>query len=238
MLCKAMQAGVIATNKKSSPTFLEEIKIWKKGFDIVIGIDEVGRGAFAGPVVVGAVVFDKKNCLKNENLSGINDSKLLKPLERKRLAKIVKEDSLCSFVSEIGVTTINNIGICKATQIAFRKVISKVIYSLEIENCKLEIPKQKYFVLVDGFHVKYIKGIGLKNQKAIVKGDRKSMSIAAASVIAKVHRDELMKNLSKNYPQYRFSKNKGYGTKDHQKAIKENGLCEMHRKSFNLSKFL
>lgn len=229
------------------PSFKEEIKIWGKGYDVVIGIDEVGRGAFAGPVVVGAVVFYKDTpCprLTRSILSGINDSKLLKPLERKRLFKIIKNHSLCSFISEIGVPTINKIGIGKSTQMAFRKVIAKVIKEISNKVIKRKITNYSVtqlpncFVLVDGFHVKYLKGIGIKNQKAIIKGDRKSMSIAAASIIAKVHRDKLMKKLSKAYPEYGFSKHKGYGTKYHQQAIKEYGLCRLHRKSFNLSKFI
>lgn len=93
-------------------------------------------------------------------------------------------------------------------------------------------------MLIDGFNIKYLKGIGLKNQKGIIKGDRKSISIAAASIIAKVHRDKLMRKLNRKYPQYGFHRNKGYGTKFHQTAIKNHGLSEIHRTSFNLSKFL
>lgn len=207
----------------TKPTFDEEKKLWEKGY-CVIGIDEVGRGAFAGPLIVGAVVFDKENPL----LSEINDSKLLKPLKRNELSKIIEQCSFCSTVASIPVSTINKLGIGKANQMAFRKVISQI---------RKIINHEKLFVLVDGFHVKYLRGIGLKNQKAIIKGDQKSVSIAAASIIAKVHRDRLMRSLSKKYPVYKFGKNKGYGTKDHQEAIKRFGLCKLHRKSFNLQKF-
>ncbi|MFH1833164.1 MAG: ribonuclease HII [Candidatus Levyibacteriota bacterium] len=218
----------------TKPDFKKEKKLWKKGYS-VIGIDEVGRGAFAGPLVVGGVVF--KNDVDKTSIDGINDSKLIKPKRRKYLSKKIREISFCTSTVTIPVSVINKQGIGNATSIGFRKVVSKLINSLKIENLKLKIPKQNIFVLVDGFHVKYIRGVGLKNQEAIIKGDQKSISIAAASIIAKVHRDKLMKKLHKKYPLYGFAKHKGYGTKEHQKAIKKYGLSKLHRKSFNLLKF-
>lgn len=210
------------------PDFEEEKKFWKKDFKYVIGVDEVGRGAFAGPVTVAAIVFeyetDKLVAL------GINDSKLLKPLKRQKLSKPIKDGCMAYSIVTISVSTINKIGIGKATNMAFRKSIDEVI-------SKLKAKEEKVYLLADGFHIKYIKQIGLKNQKAIIKGDRISISIAAASIIAKVHRDKLMAKLSKKYPQYGFDKHKGYGTKAHQAAIKKHGLSKAHRKSFNLSKF-
>lgn len=211
------------------PDFAEESKLWELGYKYVIGVDEVGRGSFAGPVSAAAVVFE----CETEELQGlgINDSKLLKPTQRYKLSKLIRESCVSYSVSTVGVNTINKHGIVKATEAAFRKAISSIMY--QVESIKYE----ECFLLVDGFHIKYIKGIGLKNQKAIIKGDRKSISIAAASIIAKVHRDSLMKKLSKQYPQYGFEKHKGYGTKAHQAAIKKNGLTKLHRTSFNLSKF-
>lgn len=207
---------------------MEEKKLWKKGYEFIIGIDEVGRGAFAGPVVVGAVIFSKNVKISD----GINDSKLLSPRNREKLDKEIRTCAQFCSIAEIGLSVINKVGIGKATSIAFRKVIGKIISKFQI------IPnKNNIFVLVDGFHVKYIKGIGLKNQKAIIKGDRKSISIAAASIIAKVYRDDLMRSLHKKYPRYHFDINKGYGTKKHQAAIKKHGLSKIHRKSFKLEKF-
>lgn len=210
-------------NKK--PTFREENALWKKGYKFVAGIDEVGRGAFAGPVVVGAVVFPRNF----SPTDGINDSKLLKPRQREFLSQIIKKEAYCFSIAEIPVRTINKYGIGKATQMAFRKAI------LQIQN---KLTNKKIFVLVDGFHVRYLKGVGIKNQKPIKKGDQKSISIAAASIVAKVHRDRLMKKLHRKYPVYGFSRNKGYGTKEHQKALKKFGLSKIHRTSFNLSGFL
>lgn len=248
------------SNRKTTPTLNEEKNIWTKNYDYVIGIDEVGRGAFAGPVTVGAVVFNKvskegkvpkvqKGKPGNIEGLGINDSKLLTPQKREKLADEIKKRAQFYSITSVGVSVINKVGIGKATSIAFREAISdiiakilniedlEIINSLKIDNWDLKIPRQKFFVLVDGFHIKYIRGIGLKHQKAIVKGDRKSISIAAASIIAKVYRDGRMKELSLKYPQYHFDINKGYGTKNHRDAIKKYGLSKIHRKSFNLSKF-
>ena len=216
------------------PSFKEEIKIWKKGCEFVIGVDEVGRGSFAGPVVAGAVVFEKRSNFKDGMLSEVNDSKLLNPRKREQLAKEIKEEAILYAVSVVGVSKINKLGIGRTTKIAIRKVIKTILLRIiESSNYKPSI-----FVLADGFHIKYIRGIGLINQKAIIKGDRKSISIAAASIIAKVYRDKLMRKLNRKYPGYGFAKNKGYGTKLHQAAIKNYGLTEIHRTSFNLGKFL
>ncbi|MCL5970776.1 MAG: ribonuclease HII [Patescibacteria group bacterium] len=214
--------------KTTYPSFKEEKKIWEKGYKYVIGIDEVGRGAFAGPVVTGAAVFKKDIDSSLIEHLGIHDSKLLTPQKRKELDKEIRLHSQYYSISEVGVSGINKVGIGKATEMAFRKVLRET---------RKKLPGGKIFVLVDGFHIKYIKGIGLKNQKAIIKGDRKSISIASASIIAKVYRDNLMKTLSKKYPQYHFDKNKGYGTKEHRNFIKKYGLSKVHRGSFNLQKF-
>lgn len=238
-------------NKKnsSSPTFKEEKKLWKQGIKYVIGVDEVGRGAFAGPVTVAAVIFP--NTLQDSTLSAstrsnlveVNDSKMLSAKLREKLSPLIKRGSIYS-ISTVSVKIINKVGIGKATEIAFRKAIIKIIKKnnkklLEITrpersrrgNLKLEISEQ-YFVLVDGFHIKYVKGIGLKNQKAIIKGDKKSFSIAAASIIAKVHRDNMMVKLSARYSDYGFEKHKGYGTKLHRDKIIKVGLTSLHRTAF------
>ena len=216
------------------PNFKEEKKIWEKGCEFVIGVDEVGRGSFAGPVVAGAVVFKKGSNFKDGCLSEINDSKLLNPRKREALSKEIKREASLYAVSIIGVSKINKVGIGKATKIAIRKVIKTILWRImESGNGKPSI-----FVLADGFHIKYIRGIGLINQKAIIKGDRKSISIAAASIIAKVYRDRLMRKLNRKYPGYGFARNKGYGTKFHRDALAKQGLSRVHRTSFNLGKFL
>lgn len=211
------------------PTLDEENKLWKKGYDVVIGIDEVGRGAFAGPVVAGAVAFDKNIlCIKN-TLYEVNDSKVLAPKKREKLNKIIKTNCRYFSIAKVDVNVINKHGIGKATTTAFRKIIKQI---------QIKLKDKHIYVLVDGFFIRYLTGVGLKNQKAIINGDRKSISIASASIIAKVYRDNLMKTLHRKYPFYRFSKNKGYGTRQHQEAIKKFGLTNIHRKSFNLAKYL
>lgn len=185
---------------------------------MVAGADEVGRGCFAGPVVAGAVIFSPGVTLPE----GLADSKLLKVRKRERLAREIKKVALSWSVAEIGVAKINKLGIGKATQMAFRKAVKS-------------LDKKADFVLIDAFSIKHLNR---KRQKAVRGGDKICASIAAASIIAKVYRDKLMKKLHRKYPQYGFSKNKGYGTKIHQQAIKKHGLSRLHRKSFNLSKFV
>lgn len=201
-----------------SPTLDIEKKLWNTGYNYICGIDEVGRGSFAGPVCAGAVIFPK-DC---ELLEGVADSKLLQPKQRQKLAEQIKECAISWSVAEISVSSINKVGIGKATQMAFRKAI------------KL-LSKSPDFVVIDAF---YISHFNRKNQKAIKDGDTICASISAASIIAKVYRDKLMKKLHRKYPQYGFSRHKGYGTRFHQTAIKKYGLSRVHRKSFNLEKFL
>ncbi len=201
-----------------TPTLKLEESLWIKGFHHIAGLDEVGRGCFAGPVVVGAVVFPKDL----QVIDGLADSKLLKPRQREKLTESIKKQALAWSVAEISVTAINKVGIGKATQMAFRKAI------------KL-LEKSPDFILIDAF---YIKHLNRKMQRAVKDGDKICASISAASIIAKVYRDKLMKRLYKKYPKYGFAKHKGYGTKRHQEAIKKYGLSRIHRKSFNLEKFL
>lgn len=201
-----------------TPTLNIEKKLWKTGYAMVCGLDEVGRGSFAGPVCVGAVVFPK-NC---EILDGVMDSKLLKPRQREKLDDEIKKCAIAWSVAEINVATINKVGIGKATQMAFRKAVK----SLE---------KSPDFVLIDAF---YIKHLNRKRQQAVKNGDKICASIAAASIIAKVHRDKMMRKLHFKYPKYGFGKHKGYGTKRHQEALRKYGLSRIHRQSFDLEKFL
>lgn len=195
-----------------------EKSLWESGYDYIAGLDEVGRGSFAGPVVVGAVIFPK-DCQIPE---GIADSKLLGPRTREKLAKQIKISALAWSVAEINVSTINKVGIGKATQMAFRKSIKS-------------LDKAPDFILIDAF---YIKHLNRKKQKPIKGGDKICASISAASIIAKVHRDKLMKKLHTKYPYYGLGKHKGYGTKFHQDMIRVHGLSKIHRRLFRLEKFL
>ncbi len=200
------------------PTFNEERSLWKKDYSFISGIDEVGRGSFAGPLVTAAVIFPKNY----NNRHGINDSKLLTPKQREEQSNIIKQVAMCFSISTISVSVINKVGIEKATQMGFRKSIK-------------ELSVMPDYVLIDAFKIKQFANT---KQKAIIKGDRISVSIAAASIIAKVYRDSLMNTLHEKLPQYDFQNNKGYGTNFHRKAIYELGLTKWHRTSFNLSKYI
>lgn len=214
------------------PDFSFERKAHKKGYRVVAGVDEVGRGSFAGPVVAAAVafapinnyqftIFNKSKIERQDPRIVINDSKKLSPKKRELLSFWIKRNALAYGIGKASVGEINKFGIKKATETAFRRAIA---------NCKLKID----YLLIDAFYIPYVKGLRRKNQTPIIKGDTKSLSIAAASIIAKVYRDKLMTNLSKKprYRKYHWEANKGYGTKIHQEAIKKYGLTRLHRKKF------
>ncbi len=200
-----------------NPTLDLEKALWNKGYQYICGIDEVGRGSWAGPVVAAAVILPHTFIVP----ALFGDSKQLKPNYRRQMSNYIKSKAVSYFISEISVWHINKLGIGKASQMAFRKALSNLS------------PKPNY-VIIDAF---YIKHVSRKNQLAIKGGDQKSATIAAASIIAKVYRDDLMKKFAKKYPVYGFAKHKGYGTKLHQRLITENGFSKIHRTSFNL-KFL
>lgn len=209
----------------SFPDLKNEKGLWEKGYT-VIGIDEVGRGAFAGPLVVGAVVFKpnlNQDYVKRLESLGINDSKKLNKHQRETLAKVIRNICFAYEYGTINVGIINKIGIGKATHMAIRKVVKNIC-----EKNKFD----KKFLLIDAFYIKHIKGVGLKNQKGIIRGDELSLSIASASIIAKVKRDKYMEKLSPLYPVYKFKMNKGYGTANHRSAIIKHGSSEIHRNAF------
>ncbi|EFG95980.1 ribonuclease HII [Fusobacterium nucleatum subsp. nucleatum ATCC 23726] len=182
----------------------------------VIGVDEAGRGPLAGPVVAAAVILKEYT----EELDEINDSKKLTEKKREKLYDIIMKN----FDVAVGISTVEEIdklNILNADFLAMRRAL-KDLKSLKNEK--------EYTVLVDG-NLKIKEYIG--KQLPIVKGDAKSLSIAAASIIAKVTRDRLMKDLANIYPDYSFEKHKGYGTKTHIEAIKDKGAIEgVHRKVF------
>jgi len=205
--------------------FYHEETFWRQGIDTVIGIDEVGRGSLAGPVVAGAC------CLKDQIFAdlvlrlGIDDSKRLKAMRRMELSKIIKKYFQWG-IGEADVIEINRWGIVRATGRAMRRALKN--FQFPISNFQ---NNQKYFMLVDGFPVKYLPG-GLKRQTAIIRGDQKSVTIAAASIIAKVYRDRLMIKLAREYPDYKWERNKGYGTGFHRRIIIKNGISLYHREKF------
>lgn len=196
------------------PNLTAEKNLWSKGFDYVVGIDEVGRGSWAGPLVAAGVILPRNFKV----LKGFADSKKLTANAREEFCTLIKNVALGYRIVEIASGKINKIGIGAATQIAFRKIT------------RLIIPNPD-FMLIDAFHIKYLPK---SRQNAIKHGDELSASIAAASIIAKVYRDNLMQEESQKYPHYGFEKHKGYGTRDHQSAIQRHGFCQIHRTSYNL----
>ena len=182
-----------------------------KGYRYIIGVDEVGRGPLAGPVVCAAVVMPLD---ENSLIVGVDDSKKLSAKKREQLAEEIKNRALCYQIVEIDEKQIDELNILQATRLGMKKAIESL--------------PQGEVVLTDG---NMTLDIALP-QQSVVHGDALSYSIGAASIIAKVHRDNLMDEYAKTYPQYAFEKNKGYGTAEHIKGIKEYGLCPIHRRTF------
>ena len=184
-----------------------------RGASLIAGVDEVGRGPIAGPVVAAAVILPKVT--PNERLWELDDSKRLSPTTRDRLAIIIKDVAVAWAINTATVAEIETLNIRQASFLAMRRAI-----------CALQPAPDA--VLVDGFS---IPGLPMP-QQAIVGGDHLSNSIAAASVIAKVYRDSLMKALDTKYPGYGFGKHKGYGTPEHFAAVARLGMTPIHRSSF------
>ena len=182
-----------------------------EGFRLIAGIDEVGRGCLAGAVVAAACILDLSKPLPE----GLNDSKKLTAKRREQIAEELKETALGYSIGQVEAEEIDRINILQATKKAMR---------LAVENL---IPKAD-FLLIDALQLKEIP----LPQKAIIKGDAISASIAAASILAKTYRDSQMRELNKVYPEYGFASHVGYGTKAHFEAIRKHGACPLHRKSF------
>ncbi|MEK7634624.1 MAG: ribonuclease HII [Patescibacteria group bacterium] len=202
----------------------------------VIGIDEVGRGALAGPVVVAALALPKKFNLPigriNFQLSKLKDSKKLSPRQREVWFQYIKELSLSYGIAAVSPKIIDKINISQAANLAATKALKKLL----TDNKQLTTNNYKVF-LDGGLYIKSkIKNQNFINSnfKTVIKGDEKIPAISLASIVAKVYRDKLMKKLHKKYPRYDFINNVGYGTKKHIKAIKKFGHSSIHRKSFKI----
>jgi len=192
-----------------NPTFIFERRLSASGFKTVVGVDEVGCGSLAGPVVAGAVVLHT-----TFNFAGLRDSKLLTVKARERLSEEIKIRARAFAIGEASVEEINKFGLRPATFLAMRRALEKI--------------NDVDFVLVDAWKIPDLSF----EQQGIIHGDRLIKSIAAASIIAKVYRDKLMTDLSETYPQYGFEKHKGYGTAFHLAAIEKCGPCFIHRTSW------
>ena len=194
------------TNLKSM-----EKELYDKGFEYICGIDEAGRGPLAGPVVVAGVIMPKDSMIE-----GVNDSKKVSEKKREKLYDVILEEAISYSVAIVGQDVIDDINILNAT----KQGVTKVVEELDVKP---------NLILVDALTHINTKGIPYDS---IIKGDAKCYNIAAASIIAKVTRDRIMREWDEIYPQYGFINHKGYGTAKHIEAIKEYGPCPIHRRTF------
>ena len=189
----------------------QEKELREKGFNTICGIDEAGRGPLAGPVVVASVIMPEDSMIE-----GVNDSKKVSEKKREKLYDLIIEEAISYSVAIIGQDEIDNINILNATKKG-------------LTTCVKELDIKPDLIIVDALNKIDTQGIPYQS---IIKGDAKCYSIAAASILAKVTRDRIMREWDKVYPQYGFAAHKGYGTAKHIEAIKEYGLCPIHRRSF------
>ena len=191
-----------------------EARLWHAGFHLVAGIDEAGRGPLAGPVVAAAVIFPIGTFIE-----GIDDSKRLSPRRREYLFDLIQEKALCLGIGKCSPEEIDDINILQASLKAMRRAVEKLS----------EAPDH---LLIDGrWELPGYEG----SQEALVKGDSRCFSVAAASIIAKVTRDRIMREYHATFPQYGFDRHKGYPSKAHREAIKKYGYCDIHRRSFKVT---
>lgn len=184
---------------------------------IEVGCDEAGRGCLAGPVFAAAVILPGN--FKNDLL---NDSKQLSEKKRNLLREVIEKEALSWAVAQVDQEKIDEINILNASYLAMHRALDQLKHDFEL-------------ILVDGNRFTPYKNI---QHQCIIKGDGKFASIAAASILAKTHRDEFMEKIAKKFPHYQWEKNKGYPTKAHREAIKKYGICDYHRKSFRLEEQL
>jgi len=187
-----------------------EEKAREQGFQVIAGLDEAGRGPLAGPVVAAAVVLPATRTLK-----GVADSKTLTAEQREKALVLIRKRAL-----GIGV------GIVEAEEIDRLNILQASLKAMELAVKSLPFPPD--FLLIDGLHTLHLP----LRQQAMPKGDGRCLSIAAASIVAKVTRDGLMVAYHEKYPQYNFAKHKGYGTREHLQALQKHGCCPLHRQSF------
>ncbi len=201
------------------PTFKEERALWKKGYKFVVGIDEVGRGPLAGPVVVAACMFRPNFMMPRALLKELRDSKKLSVKKRLKFYRFFRSHPAAQWgIGSVSEKTIDAINIFQATKLAMKRALVR----LEKKAGKAD------FLLIDGTFLIESK----VSQKSITKGDELVASCAVASIMAKVTRDRMMARYHKIYPAYGFDRHKGYGTRTHMQKLKEHGPCLIHRKTF------
>lgn len=197
------------------PDLAEEMALYAQGYRLIAGLDEAGRGSWAGPVVAAAVILPLARPRLAEELTGVRDSKQLTPGERERLYQVIEEAALSVGVGIVPPTQIDEVGIMPATRLAMQEAIA-------------ELSPAPDFLLVDFLRLPALP----IPQESIAGGDALSLSIAAASIVAKVRRDRLMVELEARYPGYGFARHKGYGTREHRQALARLGPSPLHRRSF------
>lgn len=187
-----------------------EIEAKSKGYNAVCGVDEAGRGPLAGPVCAAAVILPE-----NTIIDGVNDSKKLSEKKREALFDVIKSSARSYCIAYATVEEIESMNILNATMLAMKRAVEGLDVKAD-------------YAMIDGNRLPDLN----IDSEFIIKGDAKSMSIAAASILAKVSRDKLLREYAKEYPEYQFDKHKGYGTKAHIEALKKYGPCPYHRMSF------
>lgn len=187
-----------------------EIEAKSKGYKAVCGVDEAGRGPLAGPVCAAAVILPE-----NTIIDGVNDSKKLSEKKREALFDVIKSSARTYCIAYATVEEIESMNILNATMLAMKRAVEGLDVKAD-------------YAMIDGNRLPDLN----IDSEFIIKGDAKSMSIAAASILAKVSRDRLLREYAKKYPEYQFDKHKGYGTKAHIEALKKYGPCPYHRMSF------
>ncbi len=200
-----------------SPNLLAwETCMREAGYRTVVGLDEVGRGALAGPIVAAAIVLPADIDLTSGAWSDICDSKLITATRREELARWIREQAACCAVAAVAAPMIDEIGIGPANRMVMEQALAEVERTCDVD-----------FLLLDAVTIDHAAP-----QSGIIDGDALSLSIAAASIVAKVHRDAIMTELSATWTAYQWDSNKGYGVPRHLQALREHGPCEHHRSSF------
>jgi ribonuclease HII len=199
-----------------SPGLALERRLLRQGHRLIAGLDEVGRGAWAGPVVAAAVILPLDNTALRASLKGVNDSKTLTPRQRERLAQVIGEVALAMGVGGAGSTEVDRHGLLAATRAAMQRAVAM-------------LNPQPEALLIDAVDLSPVVPLP---QLSAIYGDSRSLSIAAASIVAKVARDRWMVGLDERFPGYGFAQHKGYGTPEHCAALERLGVCEAHRLSY------
>lgn len=201
--------------RSSAPTLEFEKKLWEAGVELIAGLDEAGRGSWAGPVAAAAVILPHNNTNLPDALNGVRDSKQMTPLQRDYWANKIKETALAFSVGFASNTIIDEFGILPATRIAMEQAIEKLpILPQHLLIDALPLREQPY------------------SQTILIKGDQRSLSISAASILAKTARDALMAEMEIQYPGYGFAQHKGYGTALHRQTLTQLKPCLIHRFSY------